>query len=158
MTVEKRTAPVDIAAAFSLVRLKDSDLEAMLALERLCYSQPWTEANFSGELHRNITLALGLKQGRELNALCIFWVIPPEIHLLNLAVHPCCRRQGLARRLVEALTTIGQRAKVKSIFLEVRPSNQPALALYKSFNFKLNGLRPNYYDDGEEAILMTLEI
>lgn len=141
-----------------LVRLGKPDLEEIIILEKLCYPQPWTEANFIGELQRPITLALGFKRGPEVAAHCIFWLITPEIHLLNLAVRPTYRRLGLARRLLKAMTTIGRRVQVDCIYLEVRPSNEPALTLYKSLNFKLAGRRPDYYDDGEEAILMTLNI
>ena len=156
--MEQNNEAAKLADIYSLVRLGEADLPAILELEKLCYSQPWTEANFIGELDRTITLSIGLKCGQELAAQCFFWTMPPEIHLLNLAVHPEYRQLGLARRLVIAMLTIGRQIKVKSIFLEVRPSNTEALNLYKSFNFIVTGQRPNYYENGEEALLMTLEM
>lgn len=151
-------------AGFALVRLTAADLGAVLDLESLAYAQPWTEANFRGEFSRRITLAIGFKvspmgDGRpSLAAHCFFWLLGPEIHLLNLAVRPEYRRRGLARRLMRAMVTLGRRAGGRIFFLEVRPSNEEALALYRSLGFQITGRRPNYYDDGEDANLMTLEI
>ena len=148
----------DDPAGLRLLRLTEADLAEVLALEHLAYSQPWTEENFRGEFRRHITLALGLRRGGRLLAHCFFWLLPPEIHLLNLAVRPECRRRGLARRLAAAMESIGRRAGVRSIFLEVRPSNQGAVNLYASRGFKVAGRRPSYYEDGEDALLMTLEL
>ena len=156
--MEQNNEEAKSADIYSLVRLRESDLPDILKLEKLCYSQPWTEANFIGELERNITLAIGLKCGAELAAQCFFWTMPPEIHLLNLAVHPGYRRLGLARRLIIAMLTIGHQIKTNSIYLEVRPTNLEALNLYKSLNFVVTGSRPNYYENGEEALLMTLAV
>ena len=143
---------------FDLVRLSEADLAGVLALERASYTQPWTEENFRGEFHRRITLPLGLKRGGEVAAHCFFWLLPPEIHLLNVAVAEGYRRQGLARRLITAMITIGRRAGVETIFLEARPTNTAAVTLYDSFGFTVAGRRPAYYEDGEDALLMTLEL
>lgn len=145
------------SADFELTRLTLGDLPGVLRLEQACYSRPWTLDNFLGEFDRRITLPLGLKREGELAAHCFFWIIAPEVHLLNLAVWPQYRRLGLARRLLSAMITIGGRAGAESFFLEVRPSNAGAVALYESHGFKVTGRRPGYYEDGEDALLMTLE-
>lgn len=143
------------SAAFDLVRLAEADLPEVLALERRCYTQPWTEENFRGEFHRRITLPLGIKRGGVLAGYSFFWLFPPDVHLLNLAVAPEFRRLGLARRLVTAMMTIGRRAGAEKVYLEVRPTNQAALDLYGSFGFRPDHRRPNYYENGEDALLMT---
>lgn len=153
-----KAASEDKASDLKLVRLAKEDLAEVLLLERLCYAQPWTMANFVGEFERSITVALGFKQGQTLLGHCFFWLIKPEIHLLNLAVVPQARRQGLGRRLLNAMLAFGLRAGVDFVFLEARSSNEPALSLYRSVGFQSSGLRPNYYDDGEDALLMTLEL
>jgi ribosomal-protein-alanine N-acetyltransferase len=142
-----------------------ADLGAVLELEKLAYDQPWTEDNFRGEFARPFTLALGLKTGRGfsgpppvLAAHCFFWLPGPEIHLLNLAVRPEYRRRGLARRLMRVMLGLGRRAGVGTIFLEVRAGNAAALGLYLSSGFAATGRRPGYYDDGEDADLMTLDL
>ena len=143
---------------FDLVRLGEEDLPEVMALEKECYDQPWTVENFLGEFRRRITLGLGLKAGRLLAAQCFFWLIRPEIHLLNLAVSPRFRRQGLARRLMTAMLTIGRRAGVESVYLEARPTNLAAITLYESAGFHITGRRPDYYEDGEDAVLMNLDL
>ena len=155
----------DGEAGFELVRLTSADLGEVLDLENRTFAQPWTEANFQGEFARRITLALGFKtapagtgRDRNLAAYCFFWLIGPEIHLLNLAVRPEYRRRGLARRLMRTMVGLGRRAGVRVFFLEVRPTNAKALALYRSFGFTAAGRRPGYYGDGEDAQLMTMEI
>lgn len=146
------------ASDFELVRLAESDLPSSLRLERSCYSQPWTYENFEGEFHRQITVPIGLKREDEVAAHCYFWIIAPEVHLLNLAVAPLFRRLGLARRLLSAMVTIGCRAGAHTFFLEVRSTNHGAIALYEAYGFKVTGQRPGYYEDGEDAHLMTLEL
>lgn len=144
---------------FNLLYLVENNLAEVLELESLVYDHPWTEANFLGEFKRPITLALGFKYlNKILVAYCFFWVIPPDIHLLNLAVRPEYQGRGLASRFLKTILSIGQRINVRNFFLEVRPSNIPAVNLYRSFGFILAGRRPAYYDNGEDAYLMTLKI
>ncbi|UQZ88516.1 ribosomal-protein-alanine N-acetyltransferase [Deltaproteobacteria bacterium Smac51] len=143
---------------YTLVRLKESDLLAVMALEQACFVQPWTRDNFLGELRRKVTVAMGLRYDGMLVAQCFFWLISPEIHLLNVAVAPRFRGLGLARRLLTVMFSIGRKAGVKTVFLEARPSNLSAIGLYKSLGFEVAGVRPDYYEDGEDAVLMTLEM
>jgi len=139
-----------------LVRLTEADLQGVMELERLAYDEPWTEANFLGEFQRRITYCLGFKAGSIVAAHCFFWLVGPEIHLLNVAVRPEYRRLGLARRLLAAMLSIGRRSGVDTVFLEARASNRPALTLYESMGFAATSRRPDYYEDGEDAVLMTL--
>lgn len=139
-----------------LVRLTEADLPAVMELEQLSSAWPWTEAGFQGEFRRKITVGLGLKGETLLTAHCFFWLLEPEIHLLNLAVRPEYRRQGQARRLLTAMLARGREAGVETVFLEVRASNRAALALYESLGFAAVCQRSGYYDDGEDALLMTL--
>jgi ribosomal-protein-alanine N-acetyltransferase len=149
------TAGAPPGDGFDLVRLTEADLPQVMALERLCYSQPWTEENFRAEFRRRVTLPLGLKRGKALAGQCFFWLFPPDLHLLNLAVTPACRRLGLGRRLLAAMMTLGRRAGAAKVYLEVRPTNEAALTLYRDFGFQLDYRRPNYYENGEDAFLMT---
>lgn len=147
-----------IDPAFQLVRLARADLPGVVEVEKLSYDQPWTVDNFIGEFDRRITLPLGFKIGGQVAAHCFFWLLPPEIHLLNVAVRPEFRRLGLARRLLEAMIHIGKNSGANSVFLEARAGNDAAIKLYRSLGFTAAGARPGYYEDGEDAILMNLEI
>ena len=151
--------------SFQLARLEMTDLDKVMELENLVYAQPWTETHFRGEFARPFTLALGLKNdqpgsglSQPLAAYCFFWLLGPEIHLLNLAVRPEYRRRGLGRRLLRAMLDIGRQAGVGTVYLEVRTKNVEARGLYRSFGFAVTGRRPGYYEDGEDAHLMTLDL
>lgn len=146
--------PVDVSR--KLVRLTEADLPAVMELERLASAWPWTEAGFLGEFRKSFTVCFGVKVGTLLVAYCFFWLLEPEIHLLNLAVRPEYRRLGLARGLLTAMLDCGRGAGVEAVFLEVRASNRPALSLYESLGFKVSNRRPDYYENGEDALLMTL--
>ena len=88
----------------------------------------------------------------------IFWVVLDEMHILNLAVHPDHRRRSIAQRLLAEGLAQARTLGAELAWLEVRPSNLAALALYESFGFKEVGRRPRYYDDTQEdALLLTLD-
>ncbi len=84
-----------------------------------------------------------------------FWTMPGEIQLLNLAVHPDFRRKGVGRFLLGTLLDQARAGKKTRVYLEVRPSNAAALALYLSQGFRVIGARPDYYPpEGEEAWIL----
>lgn len=145
-----------VGVSRELVRLTEADLPKVMELERLASAWPWTESGFLGEFRKSFTVCFGFKAGSLLVAHCFFWLLEPEIHLLNLAVRPEYRRLGLARGLLTAMLECGRGAGVEAVFLEVRASNQPALNLYESLGFEAASRRPDYYGDGEDALLMTL--
>lgn len=145
-----------VGASRELVRLTEADLPAVMELERLASGWPWTEAGFLSEFRKSFTVCFGVKVGALLVAHCFFWLLEPEIHLLNLAVRPEYRRLGLARGLMAAMLDCGRGAGADTVFLEVRASNRPALSLYESLGFEAASRRPDYYEDGEDALLMTL--
>ena len=104
---------------------------------------------------RGLLLRDPAEQGR---SLC-FWEIGHEIHVTNLAVHPEWRRRGVARRLLATALAEGVVRGVILAFLEVRPSNTRALALYESLGFQVIGRRNGYYfDTGEDALVMEARL
>lgn len=87
------------------------------------------------------------------------WHVPPdEVHLFMVAVRPACRRRRIAQRLLHVLLHDRTAAGARRFLLEVRVSNAAAQALYASAGFECVGLRRRYYDDGEDAVLMNLEL
>ena len=138
---------------------------------------PWSRAAFRYEITQNrVARCLVVRgrlpeQGRRegdpawggappavLGYLCL-WEIGHEIHITNLAVHPAHRRQGLARALLGPLLEDARARGVILAFLEVRPTNREALALYESLGFRLIGRRKNYYfDTGEDALVMEARL
>ena len=89
----------------------------------------------------------------------IFWLVHDEVHILNVAVAPEHRRKGVARALMSETERRAFNANASLMTLEVRRSNQAALDLYREFDYRAVGVRPNYYvDEGEDAIVMVKEL
>jgi ribosomal-protein-alanine N-acetyltransferase len=133
------------------------DLPELLAIELGSFNQPWSKASFLSEL-RKAPASLYLIRKEPLASILgyiCFWTVADEIQLLNLAVHPDYRRQGLGRLLMTFLLLRAEEKGISKVFLEVRPSNQVAIALYRSLGFKNLYRRPGYYEtDGEDALVM----
>jgi ribosomal-protein-alanine N-acetyltransferase len=132
-----------------------SDLDPLLALEARCFPRPWPRGAFEQELELPHA-ALWLAFEREVLAGYVdFWVVPPEISLLNVAVDPAFQRRGLGRAFLELMEREGAAAGGEEVYLEVRRTNLGAQALYESVGYVQTGIRKRYYSDtGEDAILM----
>lgn len=81
-------------------------------------------------------------------------LVPPEAEILNLAVNPENREQGVATSLLAVVLANLQNRKATRLYLEVRPSNTPAISFYQKHLFTLAGVRPNYYREPAEAALL----
>lgn len=135
------------------------DLPVVSAMENLSYEFPWSSGTFSD----------CVKAGHSCWVLCVDETIAGygilstgagEAHLLNLCIGPERRGRGLGRHLLGRLLDIAKWNRAERIFLEVRPSNPLAKALYESAGFKQIGVRPRYYPahaGREDAIVMVLE-
>ena len=137
------------------------EVKAILEIERLSFTSPWSLWCFLAEFTNPVstTLVAGppSPQPWQTWGYIIFWVVAEEMHILNLAVHPGQRRRGLARALLETALARARHLKAKAAWLEVRPSNQPARSLYTSFGFQEVSQRPHYYaDNREDALILTL--
>lgn len=140
------------------------DLEAVMQIQRVSFKNPWSTELFKRELtHDWSTILLAEEPGPDakfvLLGFLIFWIVHDEVHVLNVATQPFARKRGIARLLIAQALEKGRKAACTLATLEVRRSNEGAIALYKSFNFRPVGVRPNYYvDEGEDAIVMVLDL
>jgi [ribosomal protein S18]-alanine N-acetyltransferase len=137
--------------------MQPADLKLVAAVERAAYQYPWSLGIF-----RDCLLAgyhcLVLDVGGSLTGYGIMSIAAGEAHLLNLCVHPNAQRFGYGRRLLNALLQRAAEADADKVFLEVRPSNEIALRLYRSIGFAQIGIRPAYYqaDNGrEDAVILA---
>ncbi|MGO9958521.1 MAG: ribosomal protein S18-alanine N-acetyltransferase [Solirubrobacteraceae bacterium] len=141
-------------ATITIRPLGYSDLPQVIGIERRAFSTPWSLAMFVLELSKPSGLCLAAvdADGR-LAGYLICARYDTVWHLMNVAVDPVRRRQGIARALLAQMI---QRAGPESEYtLEVRTSNAGAISLYEQFGFRSAGTRPRYYrDNGEDAVIM----
>ena len=137
-------------------RLVYSDLPAVLAIERRSFQTPWSLAMFVLELSKPSGICLAADGDEGLIGYLVCSRYADVWHLMNVAVTPEWRRQGVASRLLERLCEeAGPDARYT---LEVRTSNRGAIAMYRRFGFRPAGHRRRYYhDNGEDALVMWLE-
>lgn len=147
-----------------LIRLmRPEDLDQVMAIERTSFESPWTKNNFFDEFkNSDLSTQLVMEFDNRIIAFAIVWIIMDECHLANIAVHPDCRRKGVAEILLNKVIALAREKNCKKIMLEVRKSNTPAIQLYLKHRFEKVGVRKNYYHDGfmrqEDAVLMDLNL
>ena len=129
----------------------EADLGGIVAIEQEAFSDPWSRESF----HRLLSqLALVADDGDEVVGYIVAHWAGEESEILNLAVHPEQRRRGIARRLVEEAVVRLVAKGVRLVFLEVRESNEGALAFYDGLGFRQAGHRPGYYRRPREDALV----
>jgi [ribosomal protein S18]-alanine N-acetyltransferase len=135
-------------------RLSYADLPQVIAIERRSFPTPWSLAMFVLELSKPSGICLAATRAGELVGYLVCSRYDRVWHLMNVAIDPVERRQGLATALLQELLdrVDDERAQYT---LEVRQSNDGAIALYERFGFRAAGLRRRYYqDNGEDALIM----
>jgi len=159
MIVQSPKLPVGVHSGEIAVRkMEKEDLPVILEIERLSFRTPWTENLFIEEMKTPFCNSLVAVVGGIVGGSIHFAVILDEIHLRNVAVHPCFHRRGIATRLMREMIERSREKGAFLCFLEVRYSNRPALCLYEKFGFRRRGIRPLYYSDTcEDAIIMAAD-
>ncbi len=136
---------------YTIVPMQPAHVVQVAALEQTCFSDPWPESILARELTNPLSLWLCALDGESVVGYIGSQTVLGEADMMNVAVAPRARRQGLGRALVEALcTALRCRMRAEVLTLEVRDSNAPALALYASLGFVQIGLRKNYYQHPKE--------
>ena len=130
------------------------DVQQVAALEKQCFSAPWSEKSISGELSNPLSLWVVAVEGDRLVGYVGSQAVLGEADMMNLAVDPAYRRQGAGRKLVSVLIDNLKANDVKCLTLEVRASNEQAIGLYQQLGFLQVGLRPKYYSNPKEDALI----
>lgn len=141
-----------------LAPMQESDVDEVLALEQSVYPYPWTRMNFSDSLTAGYDAWVARDEaGRLAGYFLAMWAVD-EAHLLNVAVSHEHHGRGIGRHLLDKLAAHARERGMESILLEVRPSNERALRVYRQYGYTAIGVRKGYYPAGplgrEDAIVM----
>ena len=123
-------------------------------LEKLCFSDPWSEKSIETELTCRLSLWLVALEGEQVVGYVGSQTVIDESDMMNVAVHPDFRRRGIAQALVSALEDALRQRGSRALTLEVRDSNVAAITLYEKMGFRQVGLRKNYYHKPKEDALI----
>ena len=140
------------------VSFDESHVTPIAELEKLCFSDPWSENSIRYELTNPLSFWLvAVEDGRVAGYVGSQSVLD-EADMMNIAVHPDFRRRGVAQSLVEGLIAELKEKDIRCLTLEVRASNDPAISLYQKLGFSQVGRRPNYYrNPKEDALILRKE-
>jgi ribosomal-protein-alanine N-acetyltransferase len=143
-----------------LTPMREVELAQVNAIERTIYTHPWTRGNFADALRAGYQCRT-LHLGRELIGYFVLMVAAGEAHLLNLSISAVHQRRGHGSALLGQALALAREGGAQSLFLEVRPSNLAAIALYARFGFERIALRRGYYpaqSGREDALVFSLAL
>lgn len=142
-------------AALAVSPATDDDLEAIAALDRASFADPWGLDYFRQESQRDDRwLGTARQSGGAVLGFADCWFVCDEVQLQRIAVGVQGRRRGVGATLLGALLDLASARSLRVITLEVAADNQPAIALYRRFGFVEVGRRPHYYQDRIDALLL----
>ncbi len=139
-----------------IIDMNEKHIPELAQLEKICFSQPWSEKSLSEELDNRTAHFLVAESDEKIAGYIGIFVVCESCYVSNVAVFPEYRRQGVAKQLIERACVVAEENGAESISLEVRPSNAAAVSLYGSVGFEEVGLRKNFYRAPvEDALIMT---
>lgn len=138
----------------TIVSMTSAHVAQIAELEKRCFNDPWSENSIASELNNRLSCWLVALEGDMVIGYVGSQTVLGETDMMNIAVHPDYRNQGVAKNLIQTLmdTLSGQGSH--SLMLEVRQSNEPAKNLYASLGFETVGIRKNYYRNPKENALI----
>ena len=138
--------------------MNSSHVAQIAELEKLCFSDPWSENSIASELDNKLAFWLVATEGERVAGYIGSQTVMDETDMMNVAVHPDYRRKGIAEALVNNLVEQLKKMGSHCLTLEVRASNAPATALYEKLGFSEIGRRKNYYrNPREDALILRKE-
>lgn len=141
--------------------MSEADLDDVAALEATVYPFPWTRGNFADALSAGNSAWLLRDEAGALVSYAVVMPVLDEAHLLNLSVARERQGKGWGFRMLDWMAGVARERGAQTMLLEVRPSNEPALALYRRYGFETIGVRRGYYpaaDGREDAIVMRVAL
>lgn len=141
-----------------ITEMNAAHVTQVAALERICFADPWSEMSIAAELRNLWSYWLVALEGDQVVGYIGSQSSIDEADVMNVAVHPGFRRQGIAEALMQALVAELKNRSIHALMLEVRASNAPAISLYEKLGFTQVGCRRNYYrNPKEDALILRKE-
>ena len=139
-------------------KMNSSHVAQIAQLEKICFSDPWSEKSVASELDNKLAFWLVAAEEDTVAGYIGSQTVIDETDMMNVAVHPDFRRKGIAEALVNTLVGNLKKMGSRCLTLEVRASNAPAIALYEKLGFAEIGRRKNYYrNPREDALILRKE-
>ena len=144
----------------TIIQLGILHLNSCIDLDQKALKGLWTKSQWEKELKDPKRICTGVidLETQKLLGLCSAWLVINELHITSLAVDPIHQRKGLGTFLMSDLIKRSKSLLTNQIYLEVKKTNEPANAFYKSMGFKIAGNRSNFYKDGSDAIIFTKQL
>jgi len=147
---------------YRIVKMEACHLEEVHNAELECFpEEAWSFKDFDDLLKIDAVkgyILVDSEKNGEIVAYMMAYEVVDEAELINIAVLPKHRRKKLGNYFLNSWLKHLQEIETVAVFLDVRESNTPAIGFYKSFGFELLGIRRNYYSDGEDALVMKLDL
>jgi len=138
----------------------ENDLVAIHAIESASFGDPWSVEGFRDLLdHPRAKLEVAIDAGGALVGYAVAWYVADESEIANIAVAPAARRRGVGALLLDRILRAAAEFGAKTVFLEVRESNEEARKLYEARQFEIAGRRLKYYSKpDEDALIMRRKL
>ena len=141
-----------------LEKMNFSHVAQIAQLEKICFSDPWSERSVASELDNKLAFWLVAVEGERVAGYIGSQTVMDETDMMNVAVHPDYRKQGVATALIVGLVEELRKQESHCLTLEVRASNESAIRLYRKLDFQQVGCRKNYYrNPREDALILRKE-
>ena len=141
-----------------ITNMRQEHVAQVAALEKLCFRDPWSENSVASELNNPLSLWLVALDGERLAGYVGSQTVMDESDMMNVAVHPDFRKQGIANALILGLVEELRKMGSHCLTLEVRASNENAISVYRKLDFQEVGRRKNYYrNPREDALILRKE-
>lgn len=137
----------------------ENEIESLAELEKLCFPDPWSAKGILETFKQNHSVILAGWQDEKLVGYVIFYYVLDEGEIARIAVDPSCRRTGAATGIFAELLKVCEEKNIIRLMLDVRESNEAAIAFYRKCGFTEDGIRKRFYTDPiENAVLMSMDI
>lgn len=136
--------------AINIVDMTINHIDGIMDIEKDSFAIPWSRKSIEDELKNKLAIYFVALYDDKVVGYAGMWHVVTEGHITNIAVHKDYRKQGIGDKLVKKLIETAEEKEMIGLTLEVRPSNEAAMRLYKNNGFKLEGVRKEYYEDNKE--------